>query len=87
MARKTYNLILESEQSEEARKILKMALTSKKIQHTSIEFAQSMTILDPKRSTTNGRKARLKNHFQRSKKKSSGTTREFGTQIPNAHLF
>ncbi|KAL8551638.1 hypothetical protein ACS0TY_000641 [Phlomoides rotata] len=97
MARKTYNLILESEQSEEARKILEeghdrdllvvKALTSKKIQHTSIESAQSMTILDPKRSPTKGRKARLKNHFQRSKKKSSGTTREFGTQIPNAHLF
>ncbi|KAL8479867.1 hypothetical protein ACS0TY_026711 [Phlomoides rotata] len=87
MARKTYNLILESEQSEEARKILEEGTDIQKIQQTSIEFAQNMTILDLKRSTTKGRKTRLKNHFQRSNKKSSGTTREFGTQTPNAHIF
>ncbi|KAL8511365.1 hypothetical protein ACS0TY_017960 [Phlomoides rotata] len=91
-----YKLI--SEQSEETRKILEEGhdrdslavkeLTLKKIQQTSVESAaQSMTILDPKRSTKKGRKARLKNHFQRSKKRSSAITREFGTQTLNTHLF
>ncbi|KAL8480234.1 hypothetical protein ACS0TY_026963 [Phlomoides rotata] len=97
MTMKTYNLVLESEQSEKARKILEedherdslvvKELTSKKIQQTSVEYAQSMTIIDHKRSITKGRKARLKNHFQISKKRSSAIIREFGTQTPNPHLF
>lgn len=107
MARKYYALVLKCQGNDEAKRILEdgynrdsMEINVLMNSHDSAEqcdntiaSGSSNTILNPARSTTKGRKQRIKGHFQREKKKrstdatSSHPSKEFGSKTPNPHLF
>ncbi|KAL8535438.1 hypothetical protein ACS0TY_011176 [Phlomoides rotata] len=84
MAQKYYNLILQCQESDEAREIIENSYnrdfvnintminsTSKKqVEH----FDANVNDLDPEHSITKGRSKRIKGHFQRNKKKKNGDT-------------
>ncbi|KAL8520386.1 hypothetical protein ACS0TY_011059 [Phlomoides rotata] len=99
MAQKYYNLILQCQESDEAREIIENSYnrdfvtintminsTSKKqVEH----FDANVNDLDPEHSITKGRSKRIKGHFQRNKKKkkkkSGDTSSELPPPTPHTH--
>ncbi|KAL8530527.1 hypothetical protein ACS0TY_007532 [Phlomoides rotata] len=82
MARKYYNILLECQDDEEARKILedgynRDVVAAKKLKNSSNTLADgehsssSNVVPDPARSVTKGRRQRIKGHLQKNTKKRS----------------
>ncbi|KAL8550290.1 hypothetical protein ACS0TY_008931 [Phlomoides rotata] len=102
ITRKFYNLVLRSEDNEDAIKIIEESLQRDSLAIDSLSCTESVrmlssgksssNILDPARSRTKGRGKRAKGHFEVSKKKRGGTStsvqaNEFGSKTPKPHLF
>ncbi|KAL8535745.1 hypothetical protein ACS0TY_011399 [Phlomoides rotata] len=102
ITRKFYNLVLRSEDNEDAIKIIEESLQRDSLAIDSLCCTESVrmlssgksssNILDPARSRTKGRGKRAKGHFEVSKKKRGGTStsvqaNEFGSKTPKPHLF
>ncbi|KAL8491164.1 hypothetical protein ACS0TY_022986 [Phlomoides rotata] len=102
ITRKFYNLVLRSEDNEDAIKIIEESLQRDSLAIDSLSCTESVrmlssgksssNILDPARSRTKERGKRAKGHFEVSKKKRGGTStsvqaNEFGSKTPKPHLF
>ncbi|KAL8469142.1 hypothetical protein ACS0TY_032104 [Phlomoides rotata] len=102
ITRKFYNLVLRSEDNEDAIKIIEESLQRDSLAIDSLCCTESVrmlssgksssNILDTARSRTKGRGKRAKGHFEVSKKKRGGTStsvqaNEFGSKTPKPHLF
>ncbi|KAL8485631.1 hypothetical protein ACS0TY_027788 [Phlomoides rotata] len=102
ITRKFYNLVLRSEDNEDAIKIIEESLNRDSLAIDSLCCIESVRmlssgksssqILDPARSRTKGRGKRAKGHFEMSKKKRGGTStsvqaNEFGSKTLKPHLF
>ncbi|KAH6762432.1 hypothetical protein C2S52_019865 [Perilla frutescens var. hirtella] len=104
MARNYYSILIKAQESEEARIIIEegsksifeaveaLATKPNLIEDTDISTS-SISVLDPQRTTTKGRKRRIKGQLEKDKKKktnnatSSTQLNEFGSKTPNPRLF
>ncbi|KAH6813241.1 hypothetical protein C2S51_022259 [Perilla frutescens var. frutescens] len=104
MARNYYSILIKAQESEEARNIIEegsksifeaveaLATTPNLIEETDVSTS-SISVLDPQRTTTKGRKKRIKGQLEKGKKKktnnaaSSTQLNEFGSKTPNPRLF
>ncbi|KAL8524520.1 hypothetical protein ACS0TY_014198 [Phlomoides rotata] len=102
ITRKFYNLVLRSEDNEDAIKIIEESLKRDSLDIDSLCCTESVRtlssgkssskILDPARSRIKGRGKKAKGYFEMSKKKRGGTltsvqANEFGSKTPKPHLF
>ena len=97
MGRKMYNLVLKAQHNNNARRVVEdlchkayeevQRLQEESIQEqtsqTNISKA-SLTVLDPDKSVTKGRKKRIKGHFE---KKKNTTNKEFGCTTPKKQII
>ncbi|KAH6808549.1 hypothetical protein C2S51_000305 [Perilla frutescens var. frutescens] len=104
MARNYYTILLRAQANEEARRIVEdgfksildgvqaLTTTTNLIEDTDV-FSSSVSVLDPAKAKTKGRKKRIKGQFEKGRKKkksaegSSNKLSEFGSKTPNPRLF
>ena len=98
MGHKMYNLVLKAQHNYDAQRIFedlyhKAYKELQKFQEKSVQeqpsklFVSStkFVVLDPDKSVTEGRKKRIKGHFE--KKKMNIKNKEFGSTTPNKHII
>ncbi|KAH6777472.1 hypothetical protein C2S51_008784 [Perilla frutescens var. frutescens] len=104
MARNYYTILLGAQANEEARRIVEdrsksildgvqaLTTTTNLIEGTDVS-SSSMSVLDPAKAKTKGRKKRIKGQLEKDRKKkksaegSSTQLSEFGSKTPNPRLF
>ncbi|KAH6796316.1 hypothetical protein C2S51_037302 [Perilla frutescens var. frutescens] len=104
MARQYYSVLIKAQESEDARMIIEegskkifeaveeLNVTETLIQDTDVS-SSCMTVLDPSKTTTKGRKKRIKGQLEKGRKKKTIDTSnsvqldEFGSKTPNPRLF
>ncbi|KAH6805205.1 hypothetical protein C2S51_030036 [Perilla frutescens var. frutescens] len=104
MAKQYYSVLIKAQESEDARMIIEegskkifqaveeLNITKTLIQDTDVS-SSCMTVLDPSKTTTKGRKKRIKGQLEKGRKKKTIDTAksiqldEFGSKTPNPRLF
>ncbi|KAH6755518.1 hypothetical protein C2S53_011872 [Perilla frutescens var. hirtella] len=104
MARQYYSVLIKAQESEDARMIIEegskkifeaveeLNVTETLILDTDVS-SSCISVLDPPKTTTNGRKKRIKGQLEKGRKKKTSDTAnsieldEFGSKTPNPRLF